>query len=350
MIFVDKNNIQEDNFLSLLTHTKSNCINQLRTLGDQVVKVNGDEFETLVYNNSLKAAVSTEFEGHVIQTGSHAFPDIVAKKYFGLEVKVTKDNKWVSTGNSILETTRVEGVERIYMFFGKLAGGVDIKYRPYQDCLYDIGVTHSPRYKIDMDLAEGHSIFDKMGLPYDVLRKEKNPIGKIKDYYRAQLQDGEELWWIDTQVEEKAVSPIIKPFRMLDKEEKEKFRAEAMIFFPEIFGKSQTKYERPAAYLITNYNSVSSNIRDIFTAGGQMTIFINGVEVLIPQIFYNLMEKAKEIQDMIENIPDEKLKNYWRTEQIKAPRIEQWKQILDYQTGTLLGSMPASSIYEWGLK
>ncbi|HUD44380.1 MAG TPA: hypothetical protein VMR41_02455 [Patescibacteria group bacterium] len=350
MIFINKNNVREDSFLSLLSNTKSHCLTELSSFGERTVKINGDEFETLVYNNSLKASVNTEFDGHVVQTGPHAFPDIIAKKYFGLEVKVTKDNKWSSTGNSILETTRVDDVERIYMFFGKLAGGVDIKYRPYQDCLYDIGVTHSPRYKIDMDLAEGHTIFDKMGVPYDVLRKEENPIARIKDYYRKQLQDGEELWWIDSQVEEKAVSPIIRPFRMLIRSEQEKFITETMILFPEIFGRSQTKYERPAAYLITDYNAVSSSLRDIFTAGGQVTITVNGVDVLVPKIFYNLLENAKTIQNIINGIPDEKLKYYWKTEQIKSSKVEQWKQILDYQTGAQFENMSASAIYEWGLK
>ena len=127
MIFVDKNTVREESFLRLLARTKTDCLTALQGFGTEAIKLNGDAFETLVYNNSVKASMSTEFEGHVAQTGPHAFPDIIAKRYFGLEVKVTKDNKWSSTGNSILETTRVDGVERIYMFFGKLGGGADIK-------------------------------------------------------------------------------------------------------------------------------------------------------------------------------------------------------------------------------
>src|SRR6185312_16423102 len=99
MIFVDKNNVREDSFISLLADTKTHCLTGLQSLGAQAAKVNGDEFETLVYNNSVKASNNTEFEGHVDQTGPHAFPDIIAKQFFGLEVKVTKDNKWSSTGN-----------------------------------------------------------------------------------------------------------------------------------------------------------------------------------------------------------------------------------------------------------
>ena len=350
MIFVDNNNVREDRFLSLLSQTKTNCLTELQGLGTDTIKLNGDRFETLVYNNSLKASVNTEFEGHVVQTGPHAFPDIIAKEYFGLEVKVTKDNKWSSTGNSILETTRVDGVERIYMFFGKLGGGADIKYRPYQDCLSEIGVTHSPRYKIDMDLPEGKSIFDKMGVPYDELRNEKNPISTIKEYYRRQLQDGQELWWIDAHVEERAVSSIIKPFRMLNEHEQERYITETMIFFPEIFGRTQMKYERPAAYLIMEYNTVSASLRDIFTAGGQVSISVNGMDVPVPKVFFHLMEKAKDIESLVKKLSEEKLKYYWRTEHIKTHRVEQWKQMVDYHTSSQLDKVSASDIYEWGLR
>jgi hypothetical protein len=189
-----------------------------------------------------------------------------------------------------------------------------------------------------------------MGVPYEELRKENNPITKIKEYYRKQLQDGQELWWIDTHVEERAVSPIIKPYRMLDGNEQERFITESMILFPEIFGRTQLKYERSAAYLITEYNTVSASLRDKFTAGGKVGVSVNGVDALVPQIFSNLMKKAKDISSLIEKLSEEKLKYYWRTENLQSPRAEQWKQMIDYHTGTQLDNVSASDIYEWGLR
>ncbi len=350
MIVIDDPNILQESFLRLLENTKTHTLDELVALGGKAKKLNGDEFENIVYNSSLTASKKTEFEGHVIHTGPHAFPDIIAKKYFGIEVKMTTGDKWVSTGNSILESTRVDEVEKIYMFFGKFGGGIDIRYRNYQDCLYDIGVTHSPRYKIDMDLVEGNSIFDKMGVSYEELRKENNPINKIKDYYRNQLKDGEELWWIDAQVEDKTVSPIIKPFRLLSREDQKNFITEAMILFPEIFGKSVTKYERPAAYLITKYNSVSSSLRDIFTAGGQVELSVMGKKVIVPRIFAHLLEEAKNIQRKIAELNVNDLAYYWRTQRIDEPRVDQWKQLVNQETGGQLDGLTASSIYEWGLK
>lgn len=39
------------------------------------------------------------------------FPDIIAEKYYGVEVKSTKENHWTSTGSSIVESTRDKNVE-----------------------------------------------------------------------------------------------------------------------------------------------------------------------------------------------------------------------------------------------
>lgn len=52
-----------------------------------------------------------------------------------------------------METNRVAELHHIYMLFGKLGGSRDIRYRRYEECLSSIGVTHSPRYKIDMTLS-----------------------------------------------------------------------------------------------------------------------------------------------------------------------------------------------------
>lgn len=141
--------------------------------------------------------MSTNFNKKIQLIRGHRFPDIVAehiveKRFFGVEVKITKDNKWTSTGNSVLESTRVEKVERIYLYFGKLAAPPQFKFRKYEECLYEIAVTHSPRYLIDMNLKEGKTIFDKMGIAYDDLRKSPNPISFIVNHYRKSAQPGEE--------------------------------------------------------------------------------------------------------------------------------------------------------------
>lgn len=307
-----------------------------------VKKTNADEKDFIAL---LEKAKGTIFEGTIRQTGTHAFPDIVANKYFGVEVKMTTNDHWTSTGNSVLESSRIEDVERIYIMFGKLGGKMDVRYRLYQECLPEVSVTHSPRYRINMELRIGKSIFDKIGVDYDALRKDPNTIQKIKNYYRSRLKDGEELWWIDQDADDKAFSPIIKPFRNLSAKEKENFIVESMILFPEMFGNSNAKYERAAAYLIAEYNTVSANLRDNFTAGGQVYLKINGKKILVPQVVYAMYKRAKAIKEKIKEIDEQKLLYYWRSKKMERDRLEQWKKLLKKNK---LGVI-ASKVFEVGL-
>jgi hypothetical protein len=167
------------------------------------LKRSASDFEKDTFDILCRASKGTDFEGTIFLVSGHAFPDIVAKEFYGVEVK-TSQKSWKSVGNSVLESTRVEGVERIYIFFAKLSSPIGFKYRLYQDCLSDIAVTHSPRYLIDMDLDERESIFSKMGLDYDELRKKENPIKPFVEYYRKLAKPGEEPWWMDAEA-------ILKP-------------------------------------------------------------------------------------------------------------------------------------------
>ena len=327
MIFVENKDIREEDFANLLESTRAMCLDSIRT--GNTTGMTGVEFEHLVYESMLSASQGSVFEGDIVQTGTQSFPDIIASKYFGIEVKTTTADKWTSTGNSVLEGTRVGDVGRIYMFFGKFGGGIDIRYRLYQECLHEVGVTHSPRYKIDMNLANGQSIFDKMRISYDELRKSQNPIQVIKDYYRQLLKEGEELWWVD-QAEGESASPIIRSFSTFADEDKIRFRAEAMILFPEIFGTSTLKFERVAIYLMTQHNAISSNIRDHFTAGGTGTMIIgdNSFEN-IPRIVMHLSELAERITTLLGEIEADTLKQYWKVDIIEDNRIGQWLSMID---------------------
>lgn len=84
-----------------------------------------------------------------------------------------------------MESTRDKNVENIYMLFGKLGGKTaEFKCRPYEDCLSDIAVTHSPRYLINMELTKEQTIFSKMGVAYDQLRNASDSIEIVRKYYR----------------------------------------------------------------------------------------------------------------------------------------------------------------------
>lgn len=347
MIYIEYRDAKEKDFLSLLLKTRMSTLTSIR---ESAETIDPDLFEETVHREMIKNAKGTYFDGKVKRTGDYAFPDIVASGYFGVEVKMTAKDQWKSTGNSVLETTRIEEVERIYIFFGKFGGVMDIKFRLYQECLSDVSVTHSPRYRIDMEIDKGKSIFEKMGVEYDVLRNDPNPIKVIKEYYRKLLKEGEELWWIDQETSEKTVSPIIRQFRLLTKQEKDNFVIEAMILFPEVFSDKQTKYERVAAYLISEYNTVSANLRDPFTAGGRVKIKIKGKAIAVPKIYKRLFSSAKSIRNRIEELDPEKIKYYWRVAKVKRDRLAQWGALLNAKASLKQRALSAFDVYKAGLE
>jgi hypothetical protein len=59
-----------------------------------------------------------------------AFPDIAVGN-FGVEVKFTLNDTWRSVANSILETNRIDAVEKVYIIFGKMGGLPEVKWDDY---------------------------------------------------------------------------------------------------------------------------------------------------------------------------------------------------------------------------
>lgn len=185
-------------------------------------------------------APQTPFNPNNIELVSgQRFPDIIAESYYGVEVKSTKENHWTSTGSSIVESTRVPNVERIYMLFGKLGGErAEFKCRPYEDCLYDIAVTHSPRYLIDMKLEKSQTIFSKMGISYDTLRTSDDAINTVRKYYRdkAKAENRAEMpWWLGESNYGNTVKMSVRLWGGKSyKEENRRLQAKMFILFPEV--------------------------------------------------------------------------------------------------------------------
>lgn len=205
----------------------------------------------------------------VILVSGHKFPDIVAEGFYGVEVKSTNKDHWTSTGSSIVESTRIDTVENIYMLFGKLGGNPpEFRCRPYQDVLYDIAVTHSPRYLIDMTLQKGETIFDKLNYPYDKLRTSPDAIEKVKQYYKkqAQKQGGSMPWWID-DAETEPISMNIRLWSTLSSSYRDTLKAQMLVLFPEVVN---SDYSNAAMWLASAKGIVDPSFRDRFTAGGRI--------------------------------------------------------------------------------
>jgi hypothetical protein len=285
----------------------------------------GRNIEPYVKDVMTELAVETVFENSIELIGGQKFPDIVAKKYYGIELKTTTQNHWKTTGNSVLESTRVDDVERIYMLFAKMATPIEFRCRPYEEVLSEVVVTHSPRYLIDMNLKKGDTIFDKIKMPYDTLRKKENPIRPIVDYYKGKLKPGEELWWIDADNNSKPSNIVIRIWNNLSLKEKQELKNRAMIYFPELFGNGSDKFGRLAIWLVTREAVVCPNVRDLFTAGGKRDCFIeNNSYKKVPRIFLNLFDNIPSIVETILNTSALELSEYWETKTNEKNKLFDW--------------------------
>lgn len=330
--------ITKDQFLKILDESKKRLLqSDLKSIKS------GEEFESrllTVIQEVCSSCKITDLE----RTGKHSFPDIRIGR-FGIEAKFTVGDSWVTTGNSITESTKKDDFDLIYIFFCKQGkkNKSDILFKPYEECLSDIVVTHSPRYKINMELPSNETIFKKMDIDYVSFCKG-NPIEKAKDYFKKNIKKGEQFWWIDT-----GVTPIIRIFSDLDKSSQESFKIEALILFPEIFSRSPRKYDGPTLRLFQEYQARCSSFRDLFTAGGQVTIKISSSKsVKVPKIFHYLHHYAKQIRKLFPLVDLDELSRSWGKQLNNKDDLQKiWLMLIGEKSG--LGNDTVTLIYRAGL-
>ena len=300
-------------------------------------KCNGTEMEHIALKALKDVAPQTSFNAENIKLVSGLqFPDIQAAVHFVVEVKSTKSDSWTSTGSSIVESTRIPDVSRIYMLFAKLGGKTpEFRCRPYEQCLSNIAVTHAPRYLIDMNLADKgeKNIFEKMSVEYDTFRLlgEKEKINSVRKYYmRANQTKGkyEMPWWMGDTNTEVSSSIMIRFFTDLSLCEKSDITARMFILFPELFGPKQDKYKRAALWMCSRYSVICSNLRDTFSAGGKVDE-IGGVvfKKKKPQVLKTLYQNRTLITELLSD-PDEALmqdvEDHWGENESLSLSMSKW--------------------------
>lgn len=282
--------------------------------------------------------------------GSSRFPDIGVPP-FGVEVKFTKADKWGSTGNSILESSRWPDVNSIYVIFLKAGGIPDISIRPYEDVMTEIVVTHSPRYMIDMRATT--SIFQKMRVSYDEFRSN-DPIGKAKKYYSEIVKkSGGCVWWLDERKGESA-PPVLRMYGDISADEKRDLIVELMALFPELIREeaSPTKYDRATLFLVSRHNVLNRSLRDMFSAGGRRVIPVDGKEIEVSRAIGKLYELAENIKTYICSAEDEILGDCWNhdvTNMGEKERIDHYKSLLSLNIANPVEGITASRIFQAGL-
>lgn len=295
--------------------------------------LNGTMLEKIVCDTMKELAVDTSFAPESVQLKSgQSFPDIIVcysqsggrLRYCGVEVKTTKENKWTSTGSSIVESSRVEGVERIFLLFGKLGDPVEFKYRPYEDCLSGIAVTHSPRYLIDMTLDERETIIRRMNVDYDTFRKSEDNVRTVRQYYQAKAKaehKSQMPWWLDNTSD---VNLTFWGDHSLKKKRKE-LTARMLILFP---GVLSGNYGMAALWLCTRHAIVNPCFRDTFSASGAVWE-IDKVQLSksfkhVVKVVLDNVELIERFLNPTDDILREDIIEYWDRVDLRKSFFDQW--------------------------
>ncbi len=267
--------------------------------------------------------------------GSHTFPDIVFKfKNFsniGIEVKSSTNintpvDSWTTLGNSILGSTKVIVDDLFIMFFKVTKDGCKLKIARYEESVSDIVVTHSPRFKLNLNQDPSDSFFQKSGISYLELNSSEDPISLVKEFYRNQ---GKTAWWIA-----ESTPAVIRSWDELDIIEVKEIYSKSFLFFPEIIWSSASnKYKQLAKWLAANYSLVDTSLRDRFSAGGKVDLYLNGKNYSgLPRVFEKLYAFARPMIELLDSISEQELQEWWisygpETDNISS-RMSYWFQII----------------------
>jgi len=269
------------------------------------------------------------------------FPDIIIGDY-GVEVKYSDKNTWRSIANSIFEGSRRAGVNHIYLLFGKVGGVPEVAWGRYDECIMHVRTSHVPRFEVEINAKE--PLFEKLNITYDDFRllspEEKMPY--IRSYAKSRMKDGERLWWIDDQPEERAVSLSVQLYTKLSQPEKRKLRAESAILCPQIVksGRAAGKYDDVTMFLLTYYGVLCNQARDLFSAGSvAMRSSDQRGGIYIERA---LKDIENEMREAFEYLEDALFVEYWGVNIHREDRIKYWLTTADKYA---VGWSPSKSLF-----
>jgi hypothetical protein len=286
--------------------------------------------DPLAFEKRVLEALQQAAEGRGIRiTPSfhpHAFPDIVAEG-FGVEVKSTNKESWLSVGNSVFEGMRDPSVKKLYIVFGKFGGMPAVKWGRYEERITHVRISHAPRFVLEMDRKS--PLFEHMDVTYEefaVLSPEEK-MRHIRKYSRGRLRKGETLWWLEEFPGEEKTLPLgVRVYMSLPAEEKKKLRAEATLLCPEVVKPShvRNKYDRAALYILTVHGVFCPQTRDLFTAGSVAGKARGGNYLLraLEHIQDEMREAAQELDGRL-------IEEYWGLDVPPNERIKEWLRRAD---------------------
>ncbi len=285
----------------------------------------GSEFEVAVCDALKQSKEKVSYVGNILPTGKHAFPDILVCPYIGVEVKISSSAKPTSFGNSIFETTRTSGIKYLYLVMAwDTIGEPKVGWSKYDQCMSNIVVDHSPRYRIDLGIEPNQNVFAKMDISYEdfIALNNEAKMKHVRKLYKSSAGLNDNLWWLNNNLPK----TYFRFFKDLDKLEKNEFIGECLFLFPEIFGNdNKTKYSNLGLYSLSK-GIINHNWRDVFSSGG--TVEFSGEKyphvVETTRINYEYVTKAASV------LSDTVIWQFWK---VKPPkdwdkRLDMWKGLI----------------------
>jgi hypothetical protein len=276
---------------------------------------NSDELELFV-RNALTDEFAKQGQTLNLQPKVQEFPDVVIVP-FGIEIKHTEKNTWVSIANSIRESHRPAGVARIYVVFGKYGGDPEVRWGLYENVVNHARTSHVPRFQIDMNAEE--SFFEKMGVSYVdfSVMPMKQKMAFMRTYARSRRHLVRDFWWLEDD---------LKPFSSLSISERRELIAQACFLVPEIVTESSESLAKAAFYLASIPRVLShqmlEDVRSVRTN-------LDGTDAAPNNGLMIVQELEQEIILASENIAKGVIKEFWGVEIEPAERLGWFVQKLD---------------------
>lgn len=256
------------------------------------------------------------------------FPDIIIGN-FGVEVKYSDNNTWRSIANSIFEGSRKQGVDYVYLLFGKIGGIPQAKWGRYDECIMHVRTSHVPRFEVEINAKE--PLFNKLNISYNDFRvlKPEEKMPYIRKYAKKRLKPGERLWWIDDQPDERTLPLEVRIYTKLSQHEKRKYRAQSAVLCPQIVKSSRAagKYDDVTMFLLTYYGILCNQARDLFSAGSvaMRSSSVRGgnyIERALKDIETEMLRAFDELEDAL-------FEEYWGITVPRGMRIKYWLNLAD---------------------
>lgn len=255
---------------------------------------------------------------------AHRFPDVIINTShgnFGIEVKSSKSKNWETLGGSINESTKVPGLNEVFILFGKnINDRIHIKIKEFSKCVKSVAVTHSPRYLIDMEIEDGCDIFSILNTTYQDVCSNNQPFKVFKEYFKEKARKSNAKFWFLSDDENERRSETYqelewKFFNKITCKERIKLISEAIILYPsDLFGNQRSIYDNANLFFLGR-NVISNSMRDNFTAGGR--VLIHGYAV--PQKYSLLIcdDILYSINNALNSEPTIEMKDIYRMDNSK---------------------------------